>query len=231
MCGRFNMTADPLTRLFMALAGRELPDGDRWNVAPTEDVPVVRDADGRDVAVMRWWLVPHWSKEPSTKYAMFNARAESIERSNAFRGPFARRRCVVPISGFYEWRREGGRKLPHYVRPLDDDGLLLAGLWDRWEGEVDGEPGALESFTIVTTDVHEKLAFLHDRQPALLDRDAAEAWLDPQTPRERLKAMLVPSLPTTMEVVPVSTWVNNARHKDPRCVEPAGEPLRLEAEG
>lgn len=158
---------------------------------------------------------------------MFNARAESLARSNAFREPFRRRRCVVPVSGFYEWQRAAGRKLPHYVRATDADGLLLAGIWDRWQGELDGAPATLESFAVITTRAHAELAFLHDRQPAMLDREAAEAWLDGTASRADLEGLLVPGLPGALEVVPVSSWVNDARHKGPECVQAVGRVLTV----
>ena len=107
MCGRFNMTADPLARLFMALVGEAFPGGDRLNVAPTETVPLIAaENGGARLAEMRWWLVPHWSKAADVKYATFNARSEKMATSTAFRSPFLRRRCVVPVSGFYEWVKD-----------------------------------------------------------------------------------------------------------------------------
>lgn len=228
MCGRFNMTNDPLTRLFMALVGQDMPEGDRLNVAPTETVPIVAgDADaerGRRLAEMRWWLVPHWSREPTTRYAMFNARAEKMATSNAFRSPFLHRRAVVPVSGFYEWLKgEDGRKQPNYVVADGDDGLLLAGLWDRWQGG--GE--TLESFTLVTTAAHESLAWLHHRQPVMLTRQEAALWLDADSEPAALQALCVPRLAVPLAVVPASTRVNNARYKGDACLEPVGPARHL----
>lgn len=219
MCGRFNMTADPLTRLFMAMVGQPYPGPDRLNMAPTEFVPVVAaEAGERHLAEMRWWLVPHWAKEPSTRYAMFNARAEGLTRSPAFRGPFARRRAVLPVSGFYEWLRTDGRKVPHYVHAAD--GLLLAALWDRWED--------LESFTLVTTAAHPALAWLHDRQPVILDGSGAEHWLAADTDSETLRSLCEPALPVPLDVAPVDQRVSNARFKGPECLQPAGPVRRVE---
>ena len=126
MCGRYNVTSDPLADLFLDVVGVPFVGEDRWNLAPTEFAPVfVRSDFGLEVREMQWWLIPYWSKEPKTRYAMFNARAENIERSNAFKGSFERRRCVVPASGFYEWVREGSRKQPMYMR-AQSGGLMFA---------------------------------------------------------------------------------------------------------
>ena len=226
MCGRFNMTTDPLTRLFMALVGQPFPGGDRLNVAPTETVPIVAAADGeRRLAEMQWWLVPHWSKEPKTRYATFNARSEKMATSNAFRSPFLHRRCVVPVSGFYEWLKAAdGGKQPHYVVPDDaDEGLLLAGLWDRWQG---GHQ-RLESFTLVTTAAHETLRWLHDRQPVMLTREEADVWLDPDADPEALLALCTSRIAVPLAVVPTSPRMNNARFKDPACLEAVGNARHL----
>lgn len=234
MCGRINISSSPLAELFLEwlgeLPGPELYPEDVYNVAPTEQVPVVRrNREGKKEAVaMRWWLTPYWSREVSTRYSMFNAKAETLSTSRAFAEPFQRRRCVVPIAGFYEWAKEDGKKLPYYIRPSDDRGLLLAGIWDRWRGEEQ----TVESFAVVTTAVNDALAFIHNRQPVLLDREAAERWLDPETDTDDLQALLGSRLPDELEVIPVSTYVSNSRNAGPRCIEPIGKsvvvPVRSE---
>ena len=131
MCGRLNVSSGPLTLLFMDMVSQPYPGQDRHNVAPTEDVVVLRATESGELkaAALRWWLTPYWSKEPTTRYSMFNAKSETLATSRAFKEPFARRRCLVPIAGFYEWARQGDRKVPNYIRPHADDGLLLAGVW------------------------------------------------------------------------------------------------------
>lgn len=235
MCGRFNVESDPLTRLLLELVRLRHPGPDNHNAAPTEIIAVLRmNADAQpEVVPMRWWLTPYWAKEPAAKYAMFNARAETVHSSRAFREPFRKRRCVVPVSGFYEWvrarsRTSGGvNKMPYYIRPQDQDGMLLAGVWDRWRNPQSGDE--LESFAILTTDAAKGLEFVHDRQPVMLSVADARRWLDPLASGETLQDMLAPSIPVDLDAVPVSTHVNNARHKEARCIEPIGEPVPVAA--
>jgi putative SOS response-associated peptidase YedK len=177
---------------------------------------------------MRWWLTPFWAKGLSTKYSMFNAKSETAAKSPAFREPFRKRRCVVPISGFYEWERANGQKLPYYIKPHRDRGLLLAGLWDHWHNPEDDSE--LESFTILTTAVHESLSFVHNRQPVMLSVADAKRWLDPTLDTDSLQSLFGALLPMSLDVVPVSTYVNNARHNDPRCIEPTGDAVAIGAD-
>ena len=229
MCGRLNVVADPLVEIFVELTGEPYPGEDNRNAAPTEQVWIVghaRDEACRATAA-RWWLTPYWSKTLSTRYAMFNARAEGLPTSKAFGQPFRRRRCVVPVCGFYEWTRVGRTRMPSYIRLADQRPMLLAGIWDRWRDPETGD--ASIGFAVVTTAAHRNLAFIHDRQPLMLSFEDAFAWTDRDTPTEELTAMFSSSLPGPLDVVPVSTHVNNARNKDPRCIEPIGEAITVEA--
>ncbi len=225
MCGRFNVTSDPLTQLLLELVGLEHPGPDNYNAAPTEQIVVLRlDDDGNpELAPMRWWLTPFWTKTPSTRYSMFNAKSETAHKSPAFREPLRKRRCVVPVSGFYEWVRENNQKLPYYITPHDTRGLLLAGLWDRWTNRDSGE--IIESFAVLTAPAAESMVFIHNRQPVMLSMADAHRWLDPQG--EDPSALLDSRIPMTLDAIPVSTHVNNARHKDDRCVQPIGAPVAI----
>jgi putative SOS response-associated peptidase YedK len=222
VCGRFNVETAPLTRWLLAVLGVAHPGPDNPNAAPTEAIVVVRAGllGDLEAARMRWWLTPHWSKELSTRYSMFNARRETLASSPAFREPFRRHRCVVPVSGFYEWTGKSPGKVPWYIRPHAEPGLLLAGIWDRWIDPADG--AALDSFAVVTTDAHPAMRFVHGRQPVMLDVGSARRWIDPATEHVELGPLLEPALPYALEAVPVSSHVNNARHKDPRCTEAIG---------
>jgi putative SOS response-associated peptidase YedK len=234
MCGRFNVTSDPLTVLLMELVGLPHPGPDNHNAAPTETIVVLRLTEDGDpeLVPMRWWLTPYWSKGPSTKYSMFNAKSETAAKSPAFREPFRKRHCVVPVSGFYEWVRQqsadGPKKLPYYIRPHEqggeEGGLLLAGLWDRWRNPETDEP--LESFTILTVPAAPGMEFVHKRQPLMLSVEDARRWMDPSA--DDFEDMIGSDLPLDVDAVPVSTYVNNARNKDARCVDPIGAAIPIE---
>lgn len=234
MCGRLNISSDPLTVLLMELVGLAHPGPDNFNAAPTEIIRVLRldDAGVPELVPMRWWLTPFWSKEPSTRYAMFNARSETAARSPAFREPFRKRRCVVPVSGFYEWARRKvdsrpGRKLAYLLKPHDAAGLLLAGLWDRWH-DPDTEE-VLESFTVLTVPASPAMERVHKRQPMMLSPEDAGTWMDPVA--AGFESLIRSDLPIAIDAVPVSSHVNNARHKDHRCMEAIGKIIPLDDAG
>ncbi len=221
----------------MALVGIDYPGPDRFNIAPTETVPVLRQSSAGEpeLVPMRWWLTPFWAKEKSSKYSMFNAKSETAAKSPAFREPYRQRRCVVPISGFYEWAKgklEGQPvKLPYFIHPEDGSGLLLAGLWDRWrDPNADKDAAPLESFTILTTAANAALEFVHTRQPVMLSTEDARRWLDVSIPTEALEDLYDSLIPMALEAVPVSTFVNNARNAGERCVTPIGDALLIGAQ-
>lgn len=227
MCGRFNVTSDPLSQLLLELVGLEHTGPDNFNLAPTEMVEVLRiGEDGKPQLVpMRWWLTPFWAKELSTKYSMFNAKSETAHKSAAFKEPYQKRRCVVPVSGFYEWCRENNRKVPYFITPQDSPGMLLAGLWDAWRNKESGE--TLLSFTVLTTAANAALEFVHHRMPVMLSIEEARQWLDVDIPTRELEHLFASRLPMSLDAIPVSTHVNNARHKDERCTQPIGTPVHL----
>jgi len=229
MCGRFNIIADPLTQLIMKIVNGELGDitlQDRYNIAPTDDVPVLlRSQSGEwHMRNMRWWLVPSWSPAPSSKYTMFNAKSETLAKSRAFSTPFARQRCIVPASGYYEWRKEAtGRssttKVPYLIEPEVEQGFAFAGLWDHWER--DGQ--RIDSCTIITGAAPESMRSLHHRVPIHLTQSEVDRWLNLDTEASELTTILSPRLRGSVRITPVSSYVGNSRHKDARCVEPFGE--------
>ena len=225
MCGRFNIISDPLTQMIMEIIGGQVAIKleTQYNIAPTQQVPVIlKSAEGEWlVNDMRWWLVPYWSNEPSSKYSMFNARSESLASSRAYREPFKRRRCIVPASSYYEWAKEGGQKVPYLIAPEQEQGFAFAGLWDRWEkqGQV------IESCTIITGAAPSSLNNIHNRVPIHLSADEIDQWLDASTTASDLTELLNPVLKFPFLVTPVSSYVGNSRHKDDRCVEPLGESM------
>ncbi len=224
MCGRFNIIDDPMTQLIADIAGQSYSGGTRYNIAPTENIPVLVNTDaGWTLQDMRWWLVPYWAEEPTTKYAMFNARSESIARSSAFREPFKKRRCIVPATGYYEWKKEGGQKLPLYIQPEKGNGFAFAGLWDRWQSDTE----TIYSCTIVTASAPEEMKEIHTRIPVHLAPEEIATWVASDASADELAALLTPTIRFPLSVTPVSSQVNNARYKDERCIEPIGEQIKI----
>jgi putative SOS response-associated peptidase YedK len=209
----------------MELVGMPHPGPDNFNAAPTESIVVLRldDADEPELVPMRWWLTPFWSKSPSTKYSMFNARSETAHKSPAFREPLKKRRCVVPVCGFYEWVRQENRKLPYYITPREVPGLLLAGIWDAWVNKETGE--LIESFAILTAPAAPAMEFVHNRQPVMLSLADAHVWL--RAGADVTGELMDSRIPVDLEAIPVSAHVNNARHKDARCSDPIGAPVAI----
>lgn len=224
MCGRYSLTLPPeaMSRLFRTTGA--LPNlAPRYNIAPTQDSAVVRlRLDGsRELALMRWGLVPPWSEGPQGAYSMINARAETVADKPAFRSAFRRRRCLVPADGFYEWRKEGRGKQPYHIRLEGGAAFAFAGLWERWEGREGAAHRVVESFTIVVTEANALLRPIHDRMPVVLAESDYDAWLDTEgTDAEAAKALLRPFAPEEMEAYAVATRVNSPRYDDPACIEP-----------
>ena len=185
----------------------------RYNVAPSQNVPIVKA--GRELAIVRWGLIPSWSKDEKIAYRTINARAETVAEKPAFRSAFKARRCLVPATGFYEWQaRENGPKQPYYVHGRDDRPLTFAGLWESWKGPA----GLIESCSIIVTDANDFMKPLHHRMPVILDPAEFDAWLDPTQSDGR--ALLRPCPNDWLEAYPVSTHVNKPANDDEKCIEP-----------
>lgn len=226
MCGRFSQNMGAHRRaepLFRRPNYSALVKPARYNIAPTQRVPVIVQERGTRPTVgdLHWGLVPSWAKDKTAAARLINARAETIREKPSFRDAFKRRRCVVPASGFYEWKRDPAAKTrtPHYFTGADDDlPLLFAGLWDTWAGG--GEP--LHSFAIVTTAANRQMAAVHDRMPAILPPESWEAWLDPDNDApDGLLSLLVPAGENVLRHWEVGVYVNDPRHEGDRCVEKA----------
>jgi putative SOS response-associated peptidase YedK len=236
MCGRYVSTRDPATLAveFDAVDGTDgAAPSAGYNVAPTTPVFSVvtrhpRDVQGiphpdrvvRSIRVMRWGLVPHWAKDPGVGSRMINARAESAATKPAFRDAVARRRCLLPADGWYEWQAgSGGRKQPFFITPADGSGLALAGLWSTWR-PADAPEQMLVSCAVLTTDAVGPLAEIHDRMPLILPAPAWQDWLDPDFDDPSRLLMPPPAqLVAALELRPVSTAVNDVRHDGPELVE------------
>jgi putative SOS response-associated peptidase YedK len=226
MCYRYVLQREALEALATRLAVPRPVDWiSRYNLAPGEAVPVVRPraaADGRsfEIVKLRWGLLPAWTRDVATATAPANARAESLGSRPAFREAFRRRRCLVPASGFFEWRGPGRRRQPYLFRLRDGAPLCFAGLWESWRGP-EGGP-AVETCAIITTAPNELIRPIHDRMPAILASEDIGRWLDPGLAMSRdLAPLLHPFAAEAMTAVPVTTRVNSARFDDPACLEPA----------
>lgn len=232
MCGRYQLAVDPaqLEAVFAAAVTGQLRPG--YNNAPTQSLPVVRlEAEGRIIRPMRWGLVPHWADDPKIGNRMINARSETVADKPAYRSAFKRNRCLVPATGFYEWKREGKAKLPHLIRVRDADVIAFAGIWSSWhggkggkseDGEAGEEPEELLTFSILTTDPLGALDGLHDRMPVIVHPDRWQTWLEPETDRETLLALTRPPPRDVLEIYPVSDRLNNVRNQGPEVAERAG---------
>jgi putative SOS response-associated peptidase YedK len=221
MCGRFTATFEFREIRIRWNLQRDLPSlSPRYNIAPSQDVPViVRKGERNEIMPMRWGLVPSWAKDPSIGQRMINARAETLAEKPSFKRLMGTHRCLVPADGFYEWRREGRRKVPVWVHLKNKEPFGFAGLWDRW---MQAEDRDLYSFTIITTDANELLRPIYDRMPVMLDSLAGERWLDPTfTSFSTLQFLLRPFPSERMEAHDVSTLVNSPANDSPACISGA----------
>jgi putative SOS response-associated peptidase YedK len=233
MCGRFVSASSPerIAEYFgAAFEGETL--GENYNVAPTNDIyAVVAGPDGEPrLEVFHWGLIPVWAKDIKVGYKMINARAETVASKSVYKSALKKKRCLIPMDGFYEWKagEPGGpvtktgkpAKQPMFINRLDGEPLAVAGLWSAWRDPA-GDPSAdwLHSATIVTTSANATMAPIHDRMPVILPRSVWDEWLDPENQNlEVLSGLLVPAADSLLTVRPVSTEVNNVRNKGPELI-------------
>lgn len=218
MCGRYSLQASG-AKVAKQFQLAEVPDlTPRYNIAPTQQVAVVRaSANGNTLHMLRWGLIPSWSKDSSASARMINARSETAAEKPAFRAAFKQRRCLIPANGFFEWQGKGRQKQPFYFQ-LDDGQLFaFAGLWEAWKGP----DGLVETCTILTTNANDVLQPIHDRMPVIIDPANYALWLnsslhDPGP----LQDLLRPYPSEAMRTYPVSTVVNKPANETPQCVAP-----------
>lgn len=233
MCGRYTLLAQAEELAAEFDLAEPVPVAPRYNIAPTQEVPIVRLAASTEMAVvrfseasgkcrldiLRWGLIPHWAKDEKFGYKTINARSETVATQPSFRDAFRKRRCLVPATGFYEWQKsmQKGKevKQPHYIRRKDGRPMGLAGLWERW---VSPDGKEIESFTIITTDANEVMRPFHHRMPVILRPEDYDLWLSPEAKGEQLQALLVPCPEEWLVVSPVSRQVNSPRNDDPSCI-------------
>jgi putative SOS response-associated peptidase YedK len=223
MCGRAyeTYTAEELEMRYLNQRIRRNPlvITPNYNLAPTQISPIVLIKEGeRTIEMMRFGLVPFWATDvkSASKYSLINAKGEEIETKRSYKQAFEKRRCIVPLSGFYEWWKNGEAKRPIAIHLRDEPIMSVAGIWELWER---GEE-KVESFSIVTTAATGFMEWVHDRMPVILSREDEERWLDPSTSVADAKELLVPCPSEWLEAHEVSTLVNSPRNNRPECVEP-----------
>jgi len=225
MCTRFVLLEQHYRNILQRLGiGAATEYLSRYNIAPGTFVPAIRSrlkASGpadREVASLRWGLVPSWAKDDEGLKPA-NARAESIATKPTFRQAFRTRRCVLPASGFYEWEHRGRTKQPWLFRRRDEQPFALAGLWESWRAP---NGACLETCALITTRPNELMQQFHDRMPVLLTWDQCEPWLDPRLTDAAVLAPLLEPVPAAdLQALAVSTYVSNSRNEGPACLTPA----------
>ena len=219
MCGRYTLAADAdeLIETF-DLPGLTFEYFARYNIAPSQDAPVVaQDARGRRMGLLTWGLVPNWMDEPGPGF--INARSESVRQKPSFREAFERRRCLVAADGFYEWKREGRDKVPHWLHPPGDGVVSFAGIWESWQ-----RPGVepRHTFAILTTDANEDVRGIHDRMPVVVAERDRGLWLSRSSDLGEVGRLLRPAPAGTFIGHPVSVRVNRPGEDDVRLIAPVG---------
>ena len=215
MCGRYTAKWEPVD--FEKVFNVQPPLFESFNLAPTQYAPVVWQPQGtREVLNARWGLVPRWVDKPADfKASMFNARAETLSEKASFKRPFKSQRCLVPASGFYEWKKVGSNKQPFYIHREDDAPFAFAGLYDHWQKGDD----EIYSYTIITTAPNDLMKTLHDRMPVILAPEHFEAWLDTDSEPGELEALLRP-YEGDLEAYEVDKRVGKVRENDEGLLEP-----------
>jgi len=219
MCGRYCITTAPeaIRALFRYREQPNFPA--RYNVAPTQPVPIVRLADGeRQFALVRWGLIPAWVKDPKGFSLLINARGESVNDKAAFKNAMKRRRCLFPADGFYEWKPVGNAKRPYLARPVAGGPIAFAGLWETWIGP-NGEE--METAAIVTTEANAEMAAVHHRAPVIIAPEQFDFWLDCRNVDENMATALIAPAPAgSMAVYEISPAVNYVANDAPALLEP-----------
>jgi putative SOS response-associated peptidase YedK len=224
MCGRFVSATPPdeIAKYFGVEETSETILEPNYNVAPTTDIYTVLETGGvRRLEPIHWGLVPWWAKDIKVGNRMINARVETIAEKNAFKRAFQKRRCIIPVDGFYEWHKVPGQKAkqPYFIQRSDGEPFAFAGLWEVWRG-ADREGPAFPSATILTGPANEKMSAIHDRMPIVLPPDAWATWLDPEfDDLDALGRFLVPAPSELITLHPVSTEVNNVRNGGPHLID------------
>ena len=222
MCGRYRLSRrKQLVEEYFESAPWDNDWSPRYNIAPTQPVPVIRQSPTepvRELSLMKWGLIPHWSKDGTGTAGMINARSETAATKPAFRDPLKHRRCLIPADGFYEWKRMATSKQPYCFELKEGELLAFAGLWDGWK---DPSGNWIKTCSILTTAPNAVTATVHDRMPVILDPDSYDLWLDPgMNDADAASELLKPYDARLMRCYPVSTRINHVANDDEECSRP-----------
>jgi len=216
MCGRFAFYSpgEATAALFGASGSFEVEP--RYNIAPTQHIAAIRndEADGRELTMLRWGLIPIWAKDKSIGNRMINARAETVAEKPAYRAAYHRRRCLVLADGFYEWHKEAAGKVPYFISPANEQPFALAGWWESWQSKESDE--SIQSATLITAAANDFMASLHHRMPVILDAATADRWLAGDDDLIDYAVNHGPEL----RAWPVDRRVNNARNEGADLIQP-----------
>ncbi len=219
MCGRYVLVADPNIIQQSFNLDTIIEFAPRYNIAPTQYVPVITNERPKALDLYRWGLIPSWAKDESIGNKMINARADGVAEKPSYRSAFKRRRCLVPATGFYEWQKGDGKtKTPMFIHPTDQDVFAFAGLWEVWHSSDGSE---LRTFTIITTDANDFMRPIHDRMPVILHKADYDLWLEPgEVPAAKLQPLLRGYESSKMTAYEVSRAVNTPMIDEPQLIEP-----------
>ncbi len=219
MCGRFALWTPPgvITRYFKVSVAPDIQP--RYNVAPGQQIlAICQTVDAQRMpAMLKWGLIPSWAKEESIGYKMINVREESVKVKPGFKLAYKFRRCLVPVSGFYEWQKEGSGKQPYLIRLSGSDLFALAGIWESWKKPASDE--RIESCAILTTSANGVISRVHDRMPVIIRPDDIDLWLDANSSIHRIEALMRPYDDRDMVCHRVGRAVNNVKNDDPSLIE------------
>lgn len=216
MCGRFavSITKSDIEKLLPKAEPKSVAPN--YNVAPTQNVPVIKDSNPNEISYLKWGLIPVWAKDRTIASKLINARSETANEKPSFRSAFKKRRCLFLATGYYEWKKVGKEKFPYYIG-FDNKPFLMAGLWERWTDKSNGE--IIETSTILTCDPNEFTKDVHHRMPVILKDKEVENWLDPESNQEKLQSFMKPCDPDGMTAWEVSKEVNSPRNNYPKLIE------------
>lgn len=221
MCGRFTFTIDDILKLAnrFQVASSSIQLKPRYNLAPSQEILTIIHCQGhRQLIPMQWGLIPFWDHKNPKKHILVNVRSENLEEKPIFKSYFERKRCLIPADGFFEWKKEGQKKIPFRAIVKNNPIFSFAGLWDY---TYDHKGNSMHCFTILTTAANQLLSPIHNRMPVILTSDDEEKWLDPHLHfPDQLHPLLKPYPACYMDIYEVSTEVNSTRHDNPNCIVP-----------